>query len=95
MTFKEFISNITTEIATTGQNIQFVAFAAHLGIAALVVEHLPDPFYVMLAVFVIAGIKEFVFDAQYEKNPPQTFTDNLQDWLGYAIGACLGYWLAR
>ena len=87
--------SIAKWIANLGQNIQFVAFAAHLGIAALIVEHMPQPFYIMLAVFVVAGIKEFVFDARYEKNPPQTFTDNMQDWLGYAVGAGLGYWLAR
>ncbi|HKM83867.1 MAG TPA: hypothetical protein VJY15_23290, partial [Candidatus Acidoferrum sp.] len=88
------MSRITTWIAGLGKNIQFVAFFAHLGVAALVVELIPFHLYAKLAVLVAGAVKEFYFDAKYETDPPQSFADNLEDWFGWAIGAALGYAIA-
>jgi hypothetical protein len=92
MTFKEFISNISAEVATIGQNIQFVAWFAHAGVANFVVQHSFGHQAVLAIVVIVAGgIKEFWFDATYEKDPPQTFLDNFEDWSGWAAGAILGW----
>jgi hypothetical protein len=74
-------------IAKAGQNIQFVAFWAHFGVAALIVEHTPHHLFTTVIVALLAAVKEFWYDAKYEKNPPQTFLDNLTDWLGWTLGA--------
>lgn len=83
----------TNKIATLGQNIQFVAFFAHAGVSYFVIDVAPEPVKMWLAwlIVVLAGIKEFYFDARYEKNPPQTFWDNLEDWLGWSVGVVLGF----
>ena len=81
---------MTNPIANIGQNIQFVAFWAHFGVAALVVEHSPWPWATCALIVVVAGLKEFWFDATYEKNPPQTFLDNFEDWIGWGVGALAG-----
>ena len=97
MPIKKFINNavifIRTKVASIGQNIQFVAFFAHAGVAVFLVEHVNfnHPFDMMSLIIVGAGIKEFYFDARYEKDPPQTFMDNLQDFIGWAVGAVVGY----
>ena len=36
-----------------------------------------------------AGCKEFIVDALFEHDPPQTFLDNLRDFVGYCVGAGL------
>lgn len=80
-------------IASIGQSIQFVAFFAHFFCAAYVISRFYDwDLRILLALLVTIGaaIKEFWFDANYEKNPPQTFKDNLEDWLGWTLGALLG-----
>lgn len=88
------MSWLSDKIAQLGQNAQFVAFFAHAGVAALLVEHLPGhAWWWLTGMLVYAAGKEFWFDATYEKNPPQTFWDNLEDFIGYAIGAVLGYFL--
>jgi hypothetical protein len=79
------------KIAALGQNIQFVAFWAHLGVAALIVENLPHPLIALLTITFVACGKEFYFDAKYETNPPQTFLDNLEDLAGWFVGAVVGY----
>ena len=79
-----------TWIAKLGQSIQFVAFFAHAGVAALVVEHSTWPQTTAIGILVLAGIKEFWFDAKYETSPRQTFYDNLGDFAGYLAGAGLG-----
>ena len=81
------LSTLSSWVSKLGQSIQFVAFWAHFGVAALVVEHTPH--HVLTAVLVALGaaVKEFWYDAKYEINPPQTFTDNLTDWLGWTLGA--------
>lgn len=85
---------IKSYVAALGQNIQFVAYMAHMGVTALIVEHTGRwrP-YVAVAVVVASAIKEFYFDARYEKDTPQTFLDNLQDFAGYLSGATLGLML--
>lgn len=83
---------IEAKVASVGQNIQFVAFWAHLGVAALLVEHLPDNgLDWALLICLAAGLKEYWFDAKYEHDPPQTFMDNTQDFIGWATGAIIGY----
>ena len=87
---------LSSSIAKLGQNIQFVAFWAHAGAACFLVEHLSFgyPLIACAAIFVAAGIKEFYFDAKYEKDPPQTFLDNFEDWIGWAVGAVAGAFFA-
>lgn len=43
-------------------------------------------------IMVYAAVKEYWFDARYEKNPPQTFWMNTQDFIGYVAGAWLAVW---
>jgi hypothetical protein len=85
-------------VAALGQNIQFVAFAAHAGVGALAIltlsEYAPQfGSWPAIVLIVGGGIKEFYFDAKYETNPPQTFTDNLEDFVGWGLGALLGWWM--
>jgi hypothetical protein len=76
--------------------MQFVAFTAHFCAAALIVEHAyHDHLLVALFIMSAAGVKEFWYDAKYEANPPQTFLDNFEDWLGWSLGALLGVLLAH
>jgi hypothetical protein len=42
---------------------------------------------VTLGITGFAAVKEFVYDAKYELNPPQTFLDNLEDFVTYVLGA--------
>lgn len=79
-------------LATLGQNQQWVAFWAHWGVAAEVVEHLSfgHAIALTLSIMAAAAVKEFWYDATYEKNPPQTFADNLEDWIGWSLGAVSG-----
>lgn len=80
-------------IAELGENPNFIAFNAHCWFAYASVFTLAsfgvDALPVCAAVIVAAGIKEFWFDATQEKDPPQTFLDNLEDFAGYAGGALL------
>lgn len=85
------LSVVSNYVATLGQSIQFVAFIAHSAVSFILVEHLPmRQWLTALLITIYAGIKEYYFDARYEKNPPQTFKDNTEDFLGYVLGA----WLA-
>ena len=79
--------SLSSFIAKTGTNPDFIAFNAHMWFAYAVVftAHVPFAAAVMLAG---AAVKEFWFDATYE-SPKQTFKDNALDFLGYATGAGL------
>jgi len=85
-------------LAALGQNAQFVAFFAHLGAAEtltiLAFRFTRFGWGVVGLIILGAAIKEFYFDAKYEKDPPQTFWDNFQDFIGYALGTVVG-WLLR
>lgn len=83
------------KISALGQNIQFVAFFAHAGVSYFIIDVASDSCKMPLAllIIVLAGIKEFYFDARFEKDPPQTFWDNLEDWLGWSLGVILGFHL--
>jgi hypothetical protein len=81
-------------IAKLGQNIQFVAFWAHLGVAALLVEHLPWHRWVAIGITVLGAFKEYYYDARNEQDPPQTFWDNTEDFAGWFLGAVIGYALS-
>jgi len=84
------LSTLSSWVSKLGQSMQFVAFWAHFGVAALVVEHTPHHSLMVGIVAALAAVKEFWYDAKYETNPPQTFLDNLEDWLGWTLGAILG-----
>lgn len=84
------LSTLSSWVSKIGQSIQFVAFWAHFGVAALIVEHTPHHFLVASIVSALAAVKEFWYDANYETNPPQTFLDNFEDWLGWTLGAIVG-----
>lgn len=85
--------SLAASIAKVGEDPNFIAFNAHcwfayalvFTLAAYGVPTLP----VCVVVIVVAGIKEFWFDATQEKDPPQTFADNLEDFAGYVGGALL------
>ena len=84
------LSTLSSWVSKLGQSMQFVAFWAHFGVAALVVEHMPHKLLAVVIVAALAAVKEFWYDAKYETNPPQTFLDNLEDWLGWTLGAVVG-----
>lgn len=92
------MNKLITWISALGQNVQWIAFWAHFGVAALIVEHVNhrehDPLYVLTVVMILAAVKEFYYDAKYEKNPSQTFIDNLEDWLGWCLGGLFGFGFA-
>lgn len=79
------LRRLSALVASLGTDIQFVAFWAHFGVAYIVVSYLPS-WWTAGAIALVAGVKEFVFDARQEK-PKQTFLDNLEDWIGYVLGA--------
>jgi hypothetical protein len=75
-------------ISAFGQNIQAVAACAHFFAAGYLVFLVRDyPFCTAILITVYAGLKEFWYDANYEKNPPQTAIDNVEDFAGYVVGA--------
>ena len=84
------MNKVIAYISNLGQSIQFVAFCAHLFAAAYIVDRFNNKLLVASLITLYAAGKEFWFDAKYEKNPPQTFKDNIEDFLGYALGA----WMA-
>lgn len=86
------MNKVSSFIASTGQNIQFVAFFAHFFTAAYIVSRFHGDSRIALfgVIVVVAAIKEYVFDARDELNPPQTFLDNTEDFLGWSLGAALG-----
>jgi hypothetical protein len=85
-------STITKWISALGQNEQFLGFVCHFGVAALLCEHTfhYDPIIPVLLFAIGGGLKEFYWDAKYETDPPQSFTDNLSDWIGWVSGALFG-----
>jgi hypothetical protein len=82
-------------------SVVFLAAMAHVGWGALIV--LVPQFVlgidlrlgvwtsVFLTAFAIG--KEFFWDSNFEKNPPQTFKDNAQDFCGYLGGIALAWGL--
>ena len=84
---------LKNKIADLGQNIQFVAFFAHAGVAYFILSNWPY-LWLVVGITLFGLVKEFYFDAKYEKDPPQTFMDNLEDFVGYVGGAWLGYWFS-
>ena len=90
--------SLSSFIAKTGTNPTFVAFMAHAGVAYGVIytlaQHLQGPRFgfALLAAILAAAGKEFWFDATQEKDPPQTFEDNLGDFIGYMVGLSLAAW---
>ena len=83
-------NKISAWISALGQSMQFVAWWAHVGAANLVVSHCGSHMLLAAIIVTIAGaIKEFVFDAKYETNPPQTMLDNIEDFSGWVVGAWL------
>ena len=88
--------NIKSLIAKIGTNPYFIAFNAHCWFAFAFMAftfQLDSVFrWIIFGLgIIIAGIKEFWFDANYE-TPKQTFVDNGTDFLGYLSGLLLGAW---
>jgi hypothetical protein len=82
-------------VARLGQSIQFVAFVAHCFVAAAFVEHAPGrgefwTLFWFFFVLVAGALKEYLYDAREEHDPPQTWLDNTEDFIGFALGAMLG-----
>jgi hypothetical protein len=77
--------SISSWIAKTGENPNFIAFMAHASAAGFITLAFPS---LWLAVSIVVGtaIKEFWFDLRYEKDPPQTIDDSLLDFCGYCTG---------
>jgi hypothetical protein len=48
---------------------------------------------ISIGLVLFAAAKEFIYDANFEKDPPQTFKDNMQDFCGYLGGLALA-WIA-
>jgi len=82
--------SISSLIAELGQSIQFVAACAHFFAAGyFVMLFHKHAIWVALIITGAASIKEFWFDAKYETSPPQTFTDEIEDWTSWIVGAWL------
>ena len=73
-------------IASLGLNPQFVAGCAHFFFAYAVTLTF-GRWYVAAGIIGYAALKEFWFDAVYEKQP---FLDNLEDFLEYTSGSLAG-----
>ncbi len=80
-------------IARIGVNPYWIAFNAHFWFAAFLTRQTDGDAYVLCAILVAAGFKEFWFDATQEV-PKQTDFDNWTDFAGYALGAAFGCWMA-
>ena len=88
------LTKLSNLISALGQSIQFVAFMAHLFFAAyLLKEFSAHRWWLAGGIIVFAAAKEFWYDAAYERNPPQTMLDNVEDFMGYAVGVAIGVWL--
>jgi len=66
---------------------------ARFGIAAIIAEHVGTgrPLWTLTGIIVVAAAKEFWFDEVCDYGPPQTFTDNLEDWIGWSLGGLFGF----
>jgi hypothetical protein len=78
-------------IAKIGEDTRFVVFCAHCFFAYFVLSLFSGTHqYIAAAVFIVLiAAKEFWFDIKYEQNPPQTFWDSADDFIGYAFGVAL------
>lgn len=85
---------LSSFIASTGENEDFVAFMAHSGFAFFVLTIAAHWHAKLLVVAVVAtglaALKEFYFDVHYETTPPQTYADGALDFSGYVTGIILG-----
>ena len=84
---------LSSFIAKSGENQNFIAFMAHSGTAAFVVSRFPAGVLRYLAALIallLAAVKEFIFDLKYEHTPPQTLKDSILDFAGYACGLLAG-----
>lgn len=82
-------------LAKLGEDPIFVAFNAHCWFAFAVI-FVTAQYVTHTTLYVLAGAcmalsacKEFLFDANYEENPPQTAYDNATDFAGYVCGIFL------
>ena len=89
-------TKITAVISSLGQSIQFCAWFAHFGVASIIAEHVytRDPLWTLMVIVALGAAKEFLYDALYEANPPQTFWDNLEDFSGWCAGGLVGFGFA-
>ena len=86
----KYLQKIAHWIAVTGTDPEFIAFNAHCWFAFMLVSISPDKPWAVIGVNVFALLKEFWFDKHFEQ-PPQTFHENLLDFVGYSIGAALAF----
>lgn len=81
-------------------DVQFLADMGHFAWAfgiVLTAAYLSDTSLKTLGIVSVVGIalaaaKEFFYDARFEQNPPQTFSDNMTDFVGYVLGV-VGAWI--
>jgi hypothetical protein len=78
--------SLSTFIAKTGQDPNFIAWQAHMWFAFAVIS--VGGVWAIPVAFIAAALKEFWFDVTYEDK--QTMTDGLLDFAGYASGIVLG-----
>ena len=86
----KYLQKIAHWIAVTGTDPEFIAFNAHCWFGFMLVSISPDKPWAVIGVNVFALGKEFWFDKHFEQ-PPQTFHENLLDFVGYSIGAALAF----
>jgi len=79
--------------------VGFLAAMGHIGWACLIMLstallsnlNMHSCLIASVVIAVFAGIKEFIYDANFEKNPPQNFSMNLGDFAGYLGGIALAW----
>jgi hypothetical protein len=100
MSFWARIGKWLTEHSKFMGEVNFLATMAHVAWAygivlttAFISGQLRLAAEMSIGLGLFAAVKEFVYDANFEKDPPQTFKDNMQDFCGYLGGIALA-WIA-
>lgn len=85
------MNGIFSWIGRIGENQTFIATMAHVFFAYFVVSLASGTHQHIAAVIWLGlfGFKEFFIDRLYEHTPPQTFWDDLDDYIGYVLGIIL------
>lgn len=87
------MKSIAKFIAELGVNQNWIAANAHFWFAMSFILLAHGSIFAAIAFLVIAGLKEFWFDATFEE-PKQSFEDNAIDFTEYALGIVFGFFLS-